>query len=188
MPKQAAVSVHDPLILLARQAVNCFIREAEIVAVPDPLPVEQREPYGIYVSLIKAGKLRGCVGHVRPKQSSLAKEVIYTAIAAAVNDPRFSPVMIDELEQLSYVVDVVEHLALLKNIDAHDPNIAGLRVVRGRNQGVVLPNASGITTFEQQRQLAYQRAQLTLDTPATLERFQVRRIIELSGNYQLTVS
>jgi len=97
-------------------------------------------------------------------------------------------VQLDELDQLSYIVDLVENLALLKNKAAHDPVAEGLRVQRGRNQGVVLPNTTGITTFEQQRQLAYQRAGLELTISATLERFQVRRIIELSGNYQETIS
>ncbi len=188
MPKQAVLIVQDPLIVLARQAVTRFIRQAEMVVPAEPLPADQAQRQGVYVSLIKAGGLRGCVGSVRPQQASLAKEVIYTAIAAALRDPRFSPVKLDELDQLSYIVDLVENLALLKNIDAHDPKVNGLRVQRGRNQGVVLPNTSGISSFEQQRLLAYQRARLEPDTAATLERFQVRRIIELSGNYQATVS
>jgi AmmeMemoRadiSam system protein A len=188
MPKQAALIVQDPLVVLARQAVNRFIRQGELLPVAEPLPSDQRRSQGVYVSLIKAGQLRGCVGCVQPQQASLAKEVIYMAVAAAVHDPRFSPIQLAELDQLSYIVDLVEDLWLLKNIAAHDPKVEGLRVLRGRNQGVVLPNTTGITSFEQQRQLAYQRAGLELTTAATLERFQVRRIIELSGNYQETIS
>ena len=43
-----------------------------------------------------------------PTRSNLAEEIIYNAVSAAVQDPRFTPVSLEELEELTISVDVLE--------------------------------------------------------------------------------
>ncbi len=188
MPKQSVLTVQDPLIMLARAAVERYVREQTILPIPGPLPEAQKQTKGVFVSLIKDGALRGCVGHVRSRQSSLAKEVIYTAIAAAVHDPRFTPVISEELEKLSYIVDVIDEIKAIRTHDQLDAKLYGVVVYHERRQGVVLPNIAGIDDVEQQLDLARRRAGAQPHDRVRMERFTIQRIIEISGEYQQTIS
>lgn len=85
------------LLRLARQAI-----EAAVCGEPypeldmDSLPARLIEPGVCFVTLTRAGELRGCIGALEPRVS-LAEDVQEHAVAAALQDYRFPPVHKEEL-------------------------------------------------------------------------------------------
>ena len=74
---------------------------------PEPLPELLSQRAGAFVSLKKGGELRGCIGTVEPVRQSLAEEIIMNAVSAGVRDPRFAPVRLEEIDELTFSVDVL---------------------------------------------------------------------------------
>jgi len=95
---------------------------------------------GAFVSLHRHARLRGCVGQMGTKQP-LIYVVAYCAKAAALEDPRFNPVLPDELAEieieLSILSPLVEILPGEIEVGRH-----GLVVSRGMQRGVLLPQVA----------------------------------------------
>jgi AmmeMemoRadiSam system protein A len=186
-PKPALIVQH-PLLKVARIAVETYVRDHVIMPVPFSLPADQAQPQGAFVSIIIHKNLRGSVGTVRPTQPTLAGEVIHNAVAAAVRDPRFSPVRAEELVDLNYIIDLVDDLERIDDKTQLDPTQYGVVVRSGRKLGVVLPQTSDISTVEAQITLALHKAGIDPAEHYHLERFCVQRLVAASGDYQQTVS
>ena len=75
----------------------------------------------MFVSLHEHGDLRGCIGTIAPVTGSVAAEIVRNGVAAASEDPRFPPVRPDELDALSYSVDVLLTPMPIDSIDELDP-------------------------------------------------------------------
>ena len=127
----------EELLRLARQAVQTYVAEKRVVTseTTNPNLLSDR---GAFVTLKKSGELRGCIGFIEPV-ASLWDTVIHTAVYAASEDPRFTPVTAEELKDLEYEISV---LTPLKRIN--DPGIVqvgkhGLVIAVGRNRGILLP-------------------------------------------------
>ncbi|MGA1872851.1 MAG: TIGR00296 family protein [Thermoplasmatota archaeon] len=76
-------------------------KDIEVPAVPQQF----RKDSGVFVTLnTHPGKnLRGCIGYPEPIMS-LGKAIMDVAVAAALRDPRFPPVRLEEMENI--VIDV----------------------------------------------------------------------------------
>ena len=70
------------------------------------IPSTLEAPAGVFVTLMKSGQLRGCVGSGRPVYP-LYQAVVSSGIHAAGGDHRFIPVLPDELEGLDIEVSVM---------------------------------------------------------------------------------
>jgi len=97
-----------------------------------------RAPRGVFVTLTKAGALRGCIGFVEPILP-LGRAVIRAAIYAATEDPRFRPVTASELDDL-----LIEISVLTPAREISDPNLVkvgphGLIVEKNGLRGLLLP-------------------------------------------------
>ncbi|MEM3405398.1 MAG: AmmeMemoRadiSam system protein A [Candidatus Pacearchaeota archaeon] len=95
------------LLQLARQAIE---EELNINKPTLLLEIEKnklfREFRGIFVTLKKNGKLRGCIGF--PYATNyLYKNVYEAAKEAAFNDPRFLPVTKDELDKIKIEISIL---------------------------------------------------------------------------------
>lgn len=175
MPSQFVL--HHPLVRLARIAVETYVREHRVLPVPYPLPPDQQAAAGVFVSLVASStQLRGSIGTLRPTQPTLAAEVILNAVAAAVRDPRFTPVHPPELVDLAYTLDIVRELGPLTHFEAHDPACSGLVVRAGRRWGAMLPAVEGIGTALQQRDAALRKALIAADEAFEMLRFSVERL------------
>ena len=141
---------------------------------PSPSPGMERRA-GAFVSIKKHGRLRGCIGTVEPAQENLAAEIIANAISAGVHDPRFHPVQAHELSQLTYSVDVLTPAEPVTGIEELDPYRYGVIVKSGRRTGLLLPNLEGVTTAEEQIEIASQKAGIRPGEPVELYRFEVER-------------
>ncbi|MGB4218131.1 MAG: AmmeMemoRadiSam system protein A, partial [Bacillota bacterium] len=119
--------------------------------------------------------LRGCIGTIEPVRANIAEEIIYNAIAAATQDPRFSPVQVDELSSLVYSVDVLAAPEPIDSVDQLDTERYGVIVSSGQRRGLLLPNLDGVDTVEDQVRIARQKAGILANEPVTLQRFEVVR-------------
>jgi AmmeMemoRadiSam system protein B/AmmeMemoRadiSam system protein A len=125
------------LLRLARQAVQTFVTEKKVIAyeTQDPNLLAER---GAFVTLKKKGELRGCIGFIEPV-ASLCETVIQTAIYAATEDTRFTPVSREELKDLEYEISVLTPLQKIDNPRLVQVGKHGLIISMGRNRGVLLP-------------------------------------------------
>lgn len=119
--------------------------EAAIKAEPVPTAIESTtllsSPSGAFVTIYKFGELRGCVGEVKPEKP-LLQTVIDAAYNAAVNDPRFNPVTLDELEDISIEISIISDLKEIKNIEEIEVGTHGIIMEQGEKIGLLLPQVA----------------------------------------------
>lgn len=164
---------------LARKTIYSYIREGKVISSPSP-PKEFQRKSGVFVSLHKKGRLRGCIGTFLSAQKSIAEEIIKNAISAATQDPRFPPVEEGELADLEISVDVLNKPEPVKSKEDLDPKKYGVIVKKGWRTGLLLPDLEGVDRVEQQLEIAKQKAGLSGVPEEELEihRFRVIRYEE----------
>ena len=168
------------LPVLARRAVETFVRYGDILDPPEPTQALLGAPAPCFVSLkTLTGELRGCIGTIEPAKDTLAEEIVANAISAATNDPRFEPVSEDELSNLRYSVDVLfpSEPAVMAELD---PAVFGVIVEdeSGSRRGLLLPDIPGIENAQQQVEIAARKAGIAPGKPIKLYRFRVERFRE----------
>ncbi|MCM1084256.1 MAG: AmmeMemoRadiSam system protein A [Clostridium sp.] len=166
----------DAYVSLARRTIEEYVTTGKMPDVPNELPEEMRgKQAGVFVSIKKDGRLRGCIGTIEATQSSIAKEIVANAISAATRDPRFSPIKQAELPWLTISVDVLGDTEKISSANELDVKRYGVIVTRGRRRGLLLPNLEGVDTVEEQLAIAKQKAGIAEEEPVELERFEVVR-------------
>lgn len=168
----------DDYVKLARRTIDTWVLNREKINVPQELPHEMLHAQaGVFVSIHKHGKLRGCIGTIAPTTGSVAQEIIDNAISACTRDPRFSPVTPDEVKWLDISVDVLGAPEDIKGMDKLDVERYGVIVTSGGKRGLLLPDLDGVDTVEQQVSIAMQKGGIQPDEPYRLQRFEVVRHI-----------
>lgn len=166
----------DAFVRLARETIEQYVRSKEVLRCPGTLPEEMRKRRaGVFVSLKKDGRLRGCIGTIQAVQASLAEEIIYNAVSACSKDPRFEPVSQEELEHLTIHVDVLGDTERIDSPEELDVKRYGVIVTSGYRRGLLLPNLEGVDTVEEQIAIARQKAGIGGTEEVELERFEVVR-------------
>ena len=165
-------------VRLARETIENYVKQGKIITPPLSLPEEEEminQKAGVFVSLKKNGNLRGCIGTFMPVQENIAQEIIKNAISAAVDDPRFSPVTVSELGDLTISVDVLSPPEEISDIPELDPKKYGVIVSSGYKKGLLLPDLEGVDTAEEQVDIARRKAGIYPDEKVKLYRFEVKR-------------
>ncbi|MEW6252269.1 MAG: AmmeMemoRadiSam system protein A [Planctomycetota bacterium] len=96
---------------------------------------------GVFVTLYKFRRLRGCMG-VLDTALPLPEAVRQAAVCAARHDPRFEPVGPGELRDLEIEVSVMSAPRLLAGLDELELGVHGILVRRGRCRGLFLPQVA----------------------------------------------
>jgi AmmeMemoRadiSam system protein A len=127
------------LLEISRQAIVEAILHGR-VWLPQAPQGKLAERRGVFVTLDRRGKLRGCVGQVSAPDP-LAFAAAHCAVAAAHDDARFSPVRPQEIQELTIEISV---LSAFETIQPAQIEIGkhGLMVVRGQFRGVLLPQVA----------------------------------------------
>ena len=125
------------LIDIARQTVMAAVagEPAPDLATDDP---DLREPRGAFITLKKAGQLRGCIGYIEPR-APLIEAVADNAESAALRDPRFTPVTPEELPDISIEISALTPLEPVADVEEIEVGRHGLVLSRGPNRGLLLP-------------------------------------------------
>jgi len=163
-----------PLVRLAKRSVESYVRKGKVVQVKRLTP-EMKPKAGVFVSIHKAGELRGCIGTIEPQRNNVAEEIIANAINSASRDPRFYPITADELGELEYSVDVLTKPKPVRSRKQLDAKRYGVIVERGGRKGLLLPDLEGVESAEEQIGICRQKAGIAPDEPAKLYRFEVKR-------------
>lgn len=166
----------DPYVALARKSLELYVSAGTVMEMPDVLPAEMaNRRAGVFVSIKKSGRLRGCIGTIVPTRSNIAEEIIYNAISSGTEDPRFDAVEEDELDSLVYSVDVLDEAEPIDSMDQLDVKRYGVIVRAGRRSGLLLPDLEGVDTPQKQVSIALQKAGINPTEKYTMERFEVIR-------------
>ena len=169
-------SNEDACVRLARATVEAFVRAGETPERSAELPDEMMHARaGVFVSLKIGGKLRGCIGTISAVTESIAQEIVKNAIAACSEDPRFEPVRVDELERITYSVDVLGPTERIDSVEQLDAKRYGVIVVSGYRKGLLLPNLDGVDTASEQVKIAKRKAGIPENERCRMERFEVVR-------------
>jgi len=166
----------DAYRALARRSLEHMVTHGGDLALPGSLPDELlNKRAGVFVSLHKSGRLRGCVGTIAPTTANIASEIIQNAVSAGLSDNRFEPVTKAELSYLTYKVDVLSEPEPISSLDELDVKRYGVIVSSGYRRGLLLPNLDGIDTVEDQVSIARKKAGISEREEVKLERFEVVR-------------
>ena len=108
MPEDTQLSDSDGVFLVktARMAVTEFLSNGKRVKLESEHEKKFSFNAGVFVTLNNADGLRGCIGFPMPDKK-LSNGIIDAAIAAATEDPRFSPVKTNELNDIVFEVTVL---------------------------------------------------------------------------------
>ncbi len=130
----------DELLRLARQAVAAAAQGTRTR--PDrPQAPDLLQPAGAFVTLHRAGELRGCIGTFQSPEP-LYRTVAEMARSAAVGDPRFSPVRPEEVAEIDVEISVLSPLREVREPEEVQVGRHGLYLVRGGHRGVLLPQVA----------------------------------------------
>ena len=164
-----------PYVELARATIREYTLTGRRKGWPDSRPAIFNQQAGVFVSIKKGGKLRGCIGTIRPTRENLAAEISHNAISAASQDPRFEPIGPDELPELEISVDVLGPAEVIQGSEELDPFKYGVIVEKGERRGLLLPNLEGVDTVEKQVAIAREKAGISPGEEVKIYRFQVDR-------------
>jgi len=94
-------------LLMLDLAKNAIRSQLNHVSLDIPsIPPILRKKRACFVTLTVDGVLRGCIGHILPIQE-LYKDIIENAKSTAFDDPRFPPVLQDELDHLNIEISIL---------------------------------------------------------------------------------
>jgi AmmeMemoRadiSam system protein A len=129
------------LLRIARAAVEAAVTGSAPpdLDTDDPALLEER---GAFVTLKRGGDLRGCLGYVEGIEP-LIQAVADNAAAAALRDPRFTPVRASELSEITLEVSALTPLRLVEDPEAITVGEHGLMICLGPNRGLLLPQVPG---------------------------------------------
>lgn len=97
-----------------------------------------------FVTLTQQGQLRGCIGSLEARRSLLV-DVKMNAVAAALRDPRFSPLTISELDHTEVEVSLLSPMQAMRfDSEAHaldqlQPGVDGVLLEFDRYRSTFLP-------------------------------------------------
>ena len=138
------------LVGLARDAIERVLLSKEM-PIPSDVSEKLTKEYGVFVTLNKQDRgshsLRGCIGLPYPVKP-LTEAIIDSAVNAALNDPRFPPVSLKEMDSIIVEVSI---LTPPQELDVEVPKdtpdrievgVDGLIVSRGNQRGLLLPQVA----------------------------------------------
>ena len=94
---------------LAKEAIESFLKKKEVPKIESNEKEIFSKKFGVFVTLKKNNSLRGCIGFVEPIYP-LKQGIIYAALEAAFNDPRFLPLKEEELNEVSIEISILGKL------------------------------------------------------------------------------
>ncbi|MFH1305511.1 MAG: AmmeMemoRadiSam system protein B [Candidatus Omnitrophota bacterium] len=128
------------LLTIARNAINQYLKTGKRIETGTE-DETLKQNMGAFVTLHKNGRLRGCIGHMTAT-GPLCVTVRDMAIAAAVEDPRFSPVTLDEMENIDLEISALSPMRQIRDYNEIEVGKHGVMVRMGSKGGVYLPQVA----------------------------------------------
>ena len=109
---------------------------------------------GAFVSLHKHGHLRGCIGHFG-EDYPLHRIVAEMARAAAFEDPRFTPVRREELDDIDIEISVLTPMRRIYSLDEFELHRHGIYIRKGYRSGTFLPQVADEVNWTKEEFVAH---------------------------------
>ncbi|PID78264.1 MAG: AMMECR1 domain-containing protein [Deltaproteobacteria bacterium] len=93
------------LLELARNSIKSKLESGKPVIYENFIR-EFNEKRGVFVTITKNNRLRGCIGNILPEKE-LFKAVIDNAVFSAFEDPRFKPIDENEIEECEIEISIL---------------------------------------------------------------------------------
>ncbi len=133
------------LLQLARRTIAAELGiERADPSCPDAREAVMASHRGTFVTLKKAGELRGCIGSLTANQP-LVENVRTNALNAAFHDPRFAPLTAEEWPQIQIEVSVLTTPQKLEYESGEElparltPHVDGIVIRKGHASSTFLP-------------------------------------------------
>ncbi|MBN1223384.1 MAG: AmmeMemoRadiSam system protein B [Candidatus Aminicenantes bacterium] len=127
----------EELLSIARSAVALYVSEKKVFSqsTQNPRLLSKR---GVFVTLKKKGRLRGCIGFIE-SNLPLHQAVVQAAVYAASRDVRFNPVQSSELKDIEVEISVLTPLRKIANSEEVEVGKHGLLISKYEKRGLLLP-------------------------------------------------
>ena len=141
------------LLKLAKDSTKYYLENREKMQKPDDYPIELDENLGVFVTLNKNFRLRGCIGYPEPIMPAI-DATMEAALSAAINDPRFPEVSISEFDDLDFEVTILTkpEMIVVAHPDQYFEEIEigrdGLIIQKGFAKGLLLPQVATENHFD----------------------------------------
>ncbi len=130
------------IVDIAKACVHYSVQYDQLAKVDyDTVPEKFKEQCAVFVTLEKNGHLRGCIGDIIP-QRPLIDSLIHRAYSAALEDPRFPKVTVEELPYIDVEVSVLSPLAPIISYKDIEVGKHGVILQKGKNSAVFLPHVA----------------------------------------------
>jgi AmmeMemoRadiSam system protein A len=142
-PPVVTPEVQQALLELVQVALTVATRTADVSAIDVALarvPADV-DRAAVFVTLTVDGELRGCMGCLEPTRG-LGETVVTSAVMAAVDDPRFLPVTVEDLPAIHVEISVLGPPVPHAEPDTFRPGIDGVIVDRNGRRGLLLPEVA----------------------------------------------
>lgn len=126
------------IVKLARQIIKFHLKGEELPEIPEEISDKMEEKRGVFVTLNKRERLRGCIGRPMSNQS-LGEGLKDSAIDAATSDPRFMPLDLEELDEVTVEVSILTNPEV---IEVEDPKKYPEEVEIGKD-GLIVSHRGG---------------------------------------------
>ena len=129
------------LLQIARAEIS---RALDVPCVADETAPWLAEHRACFVTLTQSGELRGCIGSLQAHRPLLA-DIKSNAVSAALRDPRFTPLTVDELDITTVEVSLLsesQEMQVRGEADAlaqMRPGVDGIIFEYGRYRSTFLP-------------------------------------------------
>jgi len=153
------------LLKIARSSIEYFLQHQKIPSYSSDLH-ELQEKRGVFVTLTKNSRLRGCIGH-HESDLPLIELVPQMAVSAAFGDPRFAPLQVDELEEIQIKVSVyLTNVYKIDRIEEFQMGVHGIILHKQGRSATFLPEVpieAGWESVEEEMTYLCQKAGLPSD-------------------------
>jgi AmmeMemoRadiSam system protein A len=136
------------LLEIARASINKYLETGKKMELSENDPVLKQE-MGAFVTLNKAGELRGCIGNLVASQP-LYLTVRDMAVEAAVDDPRFPQLTLSGLKDVEIEISVLSPLQRVDSAQSIELGKHGVLVRKGYQSGVFLPQVATETGWSKE--------------------------------------
>lgn len=135
------------LLALARESISHYLETGKRLQSNKPDDKNLQEERAVFVTLNKNGSLRGCIGHMHA-QMPLYEAVSQMAVSAAFEDPRFSKVKENELNNINIEISVLSPMQKISDWRTIRIGIDGVWIKKGWRSGVFLPQVATETGWD----------------------------------------
>ncbi len=129
------------LLMIARRSLEEYILKGRVpdINIPEKYQKHLSEKRGVFVTIYKGSELRGCIGNHMP-EIPLCECVQRMALESGFNDPRFSPLKEEELDDIRIEISVyLTGVEPIESIEEFEVGKHGIIMQKGSRSATFLP-------------------------------------------------